>query len=127
MNINYTRFYKLVDKTPVPCSFREWETWYVDTDRRIKKTQINTGNVVITTSFIGIAVMLEDNRALLFETYVSGGFFDGYIKRFKTYDEAIEGHKKVVYKVLHPTMLDKIKYYWKKLTNKFKEKKNYFP
>ena len=50
----------------------------------------------------GMQEMIDANLPVLFETMVFGGEYDDYQERYHTYDEAEEGHKRIV------EMVDKI-------------------
>jgi hypothetical protein len=64
------------------------------------------GTLDVSTIFLsmdhGLAGLMGDGTPVLFETMVFGGEYDGYQERYHTYDEAEEGHKRIV------EMVDKI-------------------
>jgi hypothetical protein len=71
---------------------------------RLFSTEI--GQSRISTVFLsmdhGLAGLIGDGSPVLFETMVFGGEHDEYQERYHTYDEAEEGHKRIV------EMVDKI-------------------
>ena len=64
------------------------------------------GQSKISTVFLsmdhGLSGLIGDGTPVLFETMVFGGEHDDYQERYHTYDEAEEGHKRIV------EMVDKI-------------------
>jgi hypothetical protein len=65
---------------------------------RLFSTEI--GQSRISTVFLsmdhGLAGLIGDGTPVLFETMVFGGEHDDYQERYHTYDEAEEGHKRIV-------------------------------
>lgn len=88
------KHYKLVDKKPIPCSLEEYGYWESIHERRISLT--NLGSVDVSTVFLGIDHQFGEGKPILFETCIFGGEREGEITRYHTYDEALEGHKKIV-------------------------------
>ena len=68
------------------------------------KTEIGISQ--ISTVFLSmdhsLGGVIGDGRPVLFETMVFGGEHDGYQERYHTYDQAEEGHKRIV------DMVDKV-------------------
>ena len=62
------------------------------------KTEIGISQ--ISTVFLSmdhsLGGVIGDGRPVLFETMVFGGEHDGYQERYHTYDQAEEGHKRIV-------------------------------
>lgn len=87
--------YILEGKSPRKCkSVKE----YIDFDRpnlkRIARTHI--GGATVSTVFLMHDHNWHlDGLPILFETMVFGGDMDGYQERYSSYDEAIEGHKRI--------------------------------
>lgn len=71
--------------------------------RRVNGTQLSVWfrPVNISTVFLGLNHSWCEHKPLWFETMIFGGKFDEYQERYTTYDEAVEGHKKAVHKVLN--------------------------
>jgi len=71
---------------------------------RLFSTEI--GQSRISTVFLSmdhsLAGLIGDGTPILFETMVFGGEYDEYQERYYTYDEAEEGHKRIV------EMVDKV-------------------
>jgi hypothetical protein len=71
---------------------------------RLFSTEI--GQSRISTVFLSmdhsLAGLIGDGSPVLFETMVFGGEYDDYQERYHTYDEAEEGHNRIV------EMVDKI-------------------
>jgi hypothetical protein len=66
-----------------------------DESRRVAKDSIN--DIEISTVFLCLDHSYgEDGPPILFETMIFGGENDGWMKRYCTYDEALEGHNIVV-------------------------------
>lgn len=65
---------------------------------RLFSTEI--GQSRISTVFLsmdhGLAGLIGDGSPVLFETMVFGGEYDDYQERYHTYDQAEEGHKRIV-------------------------------
>jgi len=86
------RYYKLVDKVPVPvASLLEATT--DEPARRVALTQI--GDVTVSTVFLVFDhAWGAGRRPLLFETMVFGGEHDEFQERCCTWDEALEMHER---------------------------------
>ena len=94
--------YRLEDKTPIPePDLRIWSEWFeTATNRVVAQTQIDTDEQV-STVFLGIDHRLLGNGPpILFETLVFGGNCDMDQRRYLTWDEAEEGHRRVVDEVM---------------------------
>ena len=83
----------------IPCdNLMKWAKWFEKADRHIAKTKIS--NVItISTIFLGLDHSFGEGEPILFETVVFGGKFDGEMERYSTWEQAKEGHKKIVKKV----------------------------
>lgn len=84
--------YKLVDKVPVECSIED-----LSHQHNVSKIANDTfGDVMVSTVFLR-----WDHRTagiglpVLFETLVFGGDFDGYMERYTSYDDSLQGHQKI--------------------------------
>ncbi len=72
-----------------------WSQWFETADRTVARTQI--GDVVVSTVFLGFDHNFgADGPPLLFETMVFGGALDEKQQRYRTRDEASEGHQIMV-------------------------------
>jgi len=69
----------------------EWGMYYKAANRHVDQTEI--GEARISTVFLGMDHGF-DGQVLLFETMIFGGEHDMYCERYKTWDEAVEGHAK---------------------------------
>ena len=69
-------------------------------DRVVAKDQC--GNAKVSTVFLGVDYDFTGKKPLLFETMVFGGPYDGEEQRYSTWEEAEEGHKKVVSRLRGP-------------------------
>ena len=91
--------YKLVDNIPVPCTVEEWGEMH-RSNRSVGKTELPDGNIV-STVFLG----LDHNHSrtgdpILFESmlFPAGSAIEEDMERYCTWDEAVEGHWKMVEK-----------------------------
>jgi hypothetical protein len=88
------------NRNAVPAdSIEEWGRWFEGANRRVRGAQIEAGalKIVVSTVFLGIDHGWGGS-VLLFETMVFGEV-EGYEEecwRYGTWDEAVEGHEKVV-------------------------------
>lgn len=96
-NIKYPRIYILKNKKPVRCTdvnliLKHLENYATDI---LAYTTISEARV--STWFLYIDHQTSnDGGPLLFETLILGGKHTGEIWRYSTYEEAEEGHKRVV-------------------------------
>lgn len=97
--------YKLVDKVPVPCSVEELCKMKDNyRERVVGQTRVGETNQFVSTVFLEIDHGQDaQGRPLLFETMVfdlnPNGSHTGnelYCKRYATWEEAEEGHRKAV-------------------------------
>lgn len=94
-------YWILKDKTPTKIEdVLEWGIWFEKAEnRRVAFDKI--GEAEISTVFLGLDHGFSDDRPpVLFETMVFGGEFDGEQERYYTWEQAEEGHKKWVERVL---------------------------
>ena len=98
------RYYILVKHTPVACNIEIWSNWFKNNTRTIRhnvirrpKTLVITEEIVISTVFLGLnhAYRAEDDP-ILFETMIFGGKDDQYCERYTTWNDAIQGHRRIV-------------------------------
>ena len=87
-----TPYYILDGRIPVPCddaiAYAEWQSTH---DMTVAETQI--GETRVSTVFLGICGYVPPE---LFETLCRGGPFDGFEKRYFTWEEAEQGHQDMV-------------------------------
>lgn len=92
----YTRTYILRGQTPVPCEdAATWGEWFETSkeDRRVAY-DIFPNEVSVSTVFLGIDHSYGDGPSILFETMVFGGKHDQYTRRYRTWKQAMAGHRK---------------------------------
>lgn len=80
-----------------------WGKWIGDPEN-IKKKRVGKtvfGDVEVSTVFLGIDHSFGSGEPLLYETMIFGGEHDGYMDRYSTKAEAIEGHQKAVNLIKH--------------------------
>lgn len=88
--------YTLDGHTPVACAdLMEWGRWFEKADRNVATTQVSPG-VRVSTVFLGLDHNFGGGEPMLFETMVFGGTMNEEMVRYSTWDEAIEGHAKMV-------------------------------
>lgn len=91
--------YILVDKKPVlePDVYK-WGQWIEKSPRHVGQDDI--GDARVSTVFLGLDhSFITVGAPVLFETMVFGGKFDEQQERYRTYEEAEEGHKRWVTKI----------------------------
>jgi len=54
--------------------------------------QFETRDYKISTVFLGINHSISSENPLIFETMIFGGYHDGECVRYKTWQEAVDGH-----------------------------------
>ena len=87
-------YYILKGKAVEPCEDGlTWSMWFQDADRCVGDTE--TEKVRVSTVFLGLNHNFEDGPPLIFETLVFGGDLDGEMRRYSTWEEAENGHKKM--------------------------------
>jgi hypothetical protein len=87
--------YILSGRTPVLCEdISQWGTWMENAERHVAKTEI--GDVQISTVFLGLDHSFGSGPPILFETMIFGGVHHEYLKRYSTWEDAEEGHKRAV-------------------------------
>lgn len=96
----YNIYWVLADRQPVPCHDADkWTQWMEETNRSVAMTL--TWNGRVSTSFLGVNIgMSIRGLPLLFETIVVGGSFNGCLKRYSTWRDAMVGHTQVVKHVM---------------------------
>jgi hypothetical protein len=108
--------YILDGHEPVPADLETAARWF-GTNRTVAKTQIRAGRdnwlavltlrwlgrrlpgVQVSTVFLGLDHSFGEGPPLLFETLVSGGALAGKMDRYTTWEEAEQGHARMVERV----------------------------
>ncbi len=93
--------YKLRRKKVIPYKghFLKWAFWFEKANRRvtIKKLGKGKNRVVISTAFLGLDYSHGfGDGPLVFETMIFGGRFNYEMRRYKTWSEAVRGHRQMV-------------------------------
>lgn len=76
-------------------TMQEWAEKFERSNRTVKKTHLGD-DIEVSTVFLGMDHSFGGVRPLVFETMVFGGLKDGEMDRYSTWDEAEEGHEKMV-------------------------------
>ena len=85
--------YILDGKKAVLCrDLMTWAKWFEKTNRHVADNIEN--DVRVSTIFLGLDHGYGGD-VLLFETMVFGGEHDGHMVRYRTYDQAEAGHKRI--------------------------------
>lgn len=81
---------------PVAKPFLEASQWLKDNDNRriVKRDEI--GGILVSTVFLGLDHAWDSDIPVLWETMIFGGEHDQYQERYTSYEDALEGHKKVL-------------------------------
>lgn len=90
-----SKYYKLVNKKPKPCTLQEWGDTFGNRSRRVADDKIN--GVTISTVFLGLDHNFNDfGPPLLFETMIFGGEHNDYQERCSTWEQAEAMHAQAV-------------------------------
>ena len=89
--------YILEGHKPVTADLMTWAKWFEKANRHVAKTQI-TDDISVSTVFLGLDHQFGEGPPLLFETMIFGGEFDEDMDRYETWEQAEEGHKRMVEK-----------------------------
>jgi len=86
------------DHTTTAVNIHDYSIWNVNNDlRRVAKDEVGESN--ISTVFLGLDHSYEEGAdPVLFETLVFDGAYDGEMVRYCTWEEAVDGHLKMVKK-----------------------------
>jgi hypothetical protein len=90
--------YILEGHTPVRVyDFDAWGEWFMRADRRVARSRKFTGHVKISTVFLGMDHgFFPHEKPLVFETMIFGGACSGWCWRYRTWDDAVRGHRSAV-------------------------------
>lgn len=90
---------KLIDKKVVTCNWAEWAAWQPFNNDVLKRRVGQTflpGDIMVSTVFLDMNhdwMSLRSGEGIWFETMVfGGGEWEGYCRRYATYEEAEAGH-----------------------------------
>lgn len=72
-----------------------WARWFGTANRVVKQTEVAKG-VEVSTVFLGLDHNFRGGDPILFETMIFGGARDQEQERYHTWDEAAEGHERIV-------------------------------
>ena len=87
-------YYILIDKKPVVCHDTTlWLKYQSENSRVVDRTSF--GEVEVSTVFLGWEHGKDEGVPILFETLVFGGEYDGYMLRYTSWDDAVNGHEEV--------------------------------
>lgn len=89
-------YYRLDERTPVPCTLEESAFGIVNENRIVARTEAVEGVLVSTVFLVINHSFTPDGEPILFETMIFGGQHDQYQRRYSTYDEAEQGHIEAV-------------------------------
>ena len=101
------RLFILEGHTPIrePDIFK-WAEWFNHCDRLIALDILP--DVRISTIFLGVDFDLDDNGPILFETMISGGSRDHEKTRYRTWRQALDGHRRIVYEIFAAAVTEEI-------------------
>lgn len=92
-----SKFY-LLDENKVPYEVPLEESYkvYENPDMKIVQ-QEKVGDSFVSTVFLGLDHSWGDQDGpILFETMIFGGEYNDFQRRYKTYDEAVQGHNEAL-------------------------------
>jgi len=114
----WTKWYKLDENNqPIPCeNHSEYFAWHQTIPKekatgiglQLAKTQV-TEDVSVSTVFLGTNHTYDCGPPELWETMVFGGEQDESCYRYRSHDDAIQGHHRIVEQVRFPTFGDAMK------------------
>ena len=83
------------NKNPYVVSFDEFRKGMTDDMKRVAIDYID--NIKISTVFLGWDhSFIDESTPILFETMIFGGQYDEFQRRYKTYNESLQGHTEAV-------------------------------
>jgi hypothetical protein len=78
-------------------NMHEWSIYFKSDKRVVKKTLWKEKCITVSSVFLGIDHSCgDDNGPILYETMVFGGCMDDECYRYKTRQETLEAHDKIV-------------------------------
>lgn len=110
------RRYVLLDsKLPTLVSDDNYWAWHSQLDAKkksclgMKLERTNTHSAIVSTVFLGAAQGNDENgKPLLFETFVCGGKYHSWCKRYSAYEKAMKGHNIVSSRVVNDDHIARI-------------------
>lgn len=103
-----------MSNTCIPVTDEAYWRWHGGLDVK-KKTCLGMkiersefSDSIVSTVFLGISQGYEASEPLLFETYVRGGKYNGWLKRYTSYEKAVKGHKIVSSRVSNDSSILRI-------------------
>jgi hypothetical protein len=89
-------------KAVVESDLSTWARWFGTANRVVKQTEVAKG-VEVSTVFLGIDHNFSRSSGdpVLFETLIFGGARDQECERYRTWDEAAQGHERIVESFTH--------------------------
>lgn len=90
------------NNTPQQCTFEEYSKHYKEYEakRMAKRLKTTIGECEVSTVFLSHNHSYTDGPPVLWETLVFGGNLAGERDRYTSYDDALEGHKNMVVRVM---------------------------
>lgn len=93
-------YYRLDENhNPVSCTLQEWGALYETMQDKRRVARYEVEGCTVSTVFLGLDHGWGEGPPILFETMVFGGALDREMERYSTWDEAIEGHDRMVRRV----------------------------
>jgi hypothetical protein len=90
-------YWILEGKKVKPASLEEWAQFLSQTEKRRLGHDRLTSKVLVSTVFLGLNHrFIDGGPPLVFETMIFGGPLDGEQYQYSEFDEAMQGHQKVV-------------------------------
>ncbi len=88
--------YILIGHDPiVEHNVRKWRRWFASAERLVDRTAVKPG-VDVSTVFVGVDYDFGIGKPALFETMIFGGERDAERHRYSSWDEAQQGHHRIV-------------------------------
>lgn len=95
-------WYKLdKNRNPIPCVPGEYPTRDTTNESEWRVGNDMIGDIQVSTVFLSLdhRSVMDVGEPIVFETMIFGGEHDEYQERYRTWDEAEEGHKRALLKV----------------------------
>ena len=90
-----TQWYILRDRTPVPVQLAEAVQWQEEDPGRRFVARTGTGELGVSTVFLGASMGDSDAGPLLFETRIFGGHHHGKVEHTATWEAAEACHERM--------------------------------
>lgn len=93
--------YILKNRVPVPVTnISDWLEWISSNITQGTVAKSNFNSIKIATVFLGIDIDSSLDSPMLFETLILGGQNCGYSRKYATWKEAEDGHRRAVNLIL---------------------------